>query len=113
GLACLGLAAAGAADSVSAVFRITILQAATPDHLRGRLQGIFIVVVAGGPRLGELVSGTVASVWSEWGALVLGGVACMVAMVSLARAQNGFRSYDARHPQPCAPTRLVPRTSRA
>lgn len=100
GLACLGLAAAGAADSVSAVFRNTILQAATPDHLRGRLQGIFIVVVAGGPRLGELVSGTVASVWSEWGALVLGGVACMVAMVSLARAQHGFLSYDARHPQP-------------
>ncbi|HEY8882377.1 MAG TPA: MFS transporter, partial [Dermatophilaceae bacterium] len=42
------LACAGAADSVSAVFRTTILQAATPDHLRGRLQGVFIVVVAGG-----------------------------------------------------------------
>ncbi|MEO6145213.1 MAG: MFS transporter, partial [Dermatophilaceae bacterium] len=48
----LFLACAGAADSVSAVFRTTILQAATPDHLRGRLQGVFIVVVAGGPRLG-------------------------------------------------------------
>ena len=46
------LACAGAADSVSSVFRNTILQSATPDHLRGRLQGVFIVVVAGGPRLG-------------------------------------------------------------
>ncbi|WP_109471519.1 MFS transporter [Ornithinimicrobium cavernae] len=99
-LACLGLAAAGAADSVSSVFRNTILQAATPDHLRGRLQGIFIVVVAGGPRLGELVSGTVAAAWSEWGALVLGGVACMVAMLVLARLQPGFAAYDARDPQP-------------
>lgn len=99
-LACLGLAAAGAADSVSAVFRNTILQAATPDHLRGRLQGIFIVVVAGGPRLGELVSGTMASVWTEWGALLLGGAACVVAMLSLARAQRGFLAYDAREPQP-------------
>nr|WP_306255071.1 MFS transporter [Ornithinimicrobium cryptoxanthini] len=99
-LACLGLAAAGAADSVSAVFRNTILQAATPDHLRGRLQGIFIVVVAGGPRLGELVSGTIASAWTEWGALLLGGLACVVAMLSLARVQRGFLTYDARDPQP-------------
>nr|WP_281497257.1 MFS transporter [Ornithinimicrobium sp. F0845] len=99
-LACLGLAAAGAADSVSSVFRNTILQSATPDHLRGRLQGIFVVVVAGGPRLGELLSGTVAGAWTEWGALVLGGVACIIAMLLLARAQRGFLAYDARDPQP-------------
>ena len=55
------MAAAGASDSVSAVFRQTILQAATPDHLRGRLQGVFVVVVAGGPRLGELVGGVVGA----------------------------------------------------
>ena len=99
-LACVGLAAAGAADSISSVFRNTILQAATPDHLRGRLQGIFIVVVAGGPRLGELVAGSVAAAWSEWGALLIGGVACMVAMITLARMQRGFLDYDARDPQP-------------
>ncbi|QDO88708.1 MFS transporter [Ornithinimicrobium ciconiae] len=99
-LACLALAAAGAADSVSSVYRNTILQAATPDHLRGRLQGVFIVVVAGGPRLGELVAGSVAAAWSEWGTLVLGGVACMIAMLVLARLQPGFSQYDARDPQP-------------
>lgn len=99
-LACAFLAVAGAADSVSSVFRNTILQAATPDHLRGRLQGVFIVVVAGGPRLGELVSGTVAGLWSEWGALVLGGLACVVAVLLLARLQPGFMSYDARRPTP-------------
>ena len=54
------MAFAGAADAVSAVFRTTILQAAAPDQMRGRLQGVFIVVVAGGPRLGELLGGTVA-----------------------------------------------------
>ncbi|MDQ0677411.1 ENTS family enterobactin (siderophore) exporter [Arthrobacter pascens] len=47
--AALCCALAGIADSISSVFRNTILQAATPDHLRGRLQGVFIVVVAGGP----------------------------------------------------------------
>ena len=59
-LGLVAMAVAGASDSVSAVFRTTILQSATPDHLRGRLQGVFIVVVAGGPRLGEMAGGFLA-----------------------------------------------------
>ncbi len=59
--ASVALALAGASDAVSAVFRQTILQTATPDDMRGRLQGVFIVVVAGGPRLGELVLGAQAT----------------------------------------------------
>ena len=51
------LAGAGAADMVSAVFRTAILQTAAPDAMRGRLGGVFIVVVAGGPRLGDARSG--------------------------------------------------------
>ena len=94
------LACAGAADSVSAVFRTTILQAATPDHLRGRLQGVFIVVVAGGPRLGDLVSGSVATVSSEAFAAIAGGVACVVAVAALTAWQRGFLRYDARDPTP-------------
>ncbi|GAA1630436.1 MFS transporter [Georgenia ruanii] len=94
------LAAAGAADSVSMVFRSTILQAATPDHLRGRLQGVFIVVVAGGPRLGDLAAGALATAWTEWAAIVAGGVACVVAVLALARWQRGFLAYDAHHPTP-------------
>lgn len=94
------LACAGAADSVSAVFRTTILQAATPDHLRGRLQGVFIVVVAGGPRLGDLVSGSVATVSSEAFAAIAGGIACVVAVVALGAWQRGFLRYDAQDPTP-------------
>jgi MFS family permease len=94
------LACAGAADSVSAVFRTTILQAATPDHLRGRLQGVFIVVVAGGPRLGDLVSGSVATVSSEAFAAIAGGIACVLAVAALTAWQRGFLRYDARDPIP-------------
>jgi len=94
------LACAGAADSVSAVFRTTILQAATPDHLRGRLQGVFIVVVAGGPRLGDLVSGSVATVSSEALAAIAGGIACVVAVAALTAWQRGFLRYDAQDPTP-------------
>ncbi|MEH3034771.1 MAG: MFS transporter, partial [Aeromicrobium erythreum] len=48
------LAGSGAADMVSAAYRSTILQTAAPDEMRGRMQGVFIVVVAGGPPSGRL-----------------------------------------------------------
>ena len=56
------LAVAGAADLVSAVYRQTILQTYAPDEMRGRMQGVFIAVVAGGPRLGDLRAGATAAV---------------------------------------------------
>ena len=96
----LFLACAGAADSVSSVFRTTILQAATPDYLRGRLQGVFIVVVAGGPRLGDLVAGSVATAYNEAFAAIAGGIACVLAVAALSVWQRGFLRYDAREPMP-------------
>lgn len=94
------MAVAGGADSVSAVFRTTILQSATPDHLRGRLQGVFIVVVAGGPRLGELLGGFASELVGEGMTAVIGGIACVAAIVVLSRVQSGFLRYDARDPTP-------------
>lgn len=91
---------AGIADSVSSVFRNTILQAATPDHLRGRLQGVFIVVVAGGPRIGDLLAGGGTRILSEGWVLLLGGVLCIAGAWVAARLQPGFRNYDAHHPVP-------------
>ncbi len=96
----VAMAVAGASDSVSAVFRTTILQSATPDHLRGRLQGVFIVVVAGGPRLGELAGGLMSTVVGEARTAIIGGLACVVAIVVLGRLQPGFARYDSRHPVP-------------
>ena len=94
------MAFAGAADSVSAVFRTTILQAAAPDRMRGRLQGVFIVVVAGGPRLGELVGGGIAEHIGEGAMAVAGGIACIAAVGLFGLGQRGFVRYDARHPVP-------------
>jgi hypothetical protein len=94
------LALAGASDAVSSVFRQTILQSATPDNMRGRLQGVFIVVVAGGPRLGDLVLGSGATWFGEDWAAVLGGLACTVLLVVVLAWQRRFLAYDARHPVP-------------
>ncbi|MFE4545450.1 MFS transporter [Arthrobacter sp. NPDC056727] len=98
--AALCCALAGISDSISAVFRTTILQAATPDHLRGRLQGVFIVVVAGGPRLGDMLAGGGTKILSEGWVLLLGGVLCIVVAWAVARWQSGFLKYDARNPVP-------------
>ena len=94
------LAVCGGADSVSSVFRGTILQVATPDAMRGRLQGVFIVVVAGGPRLGDLVLGSGAEVAGEGWAALVGGLVCVAVVLLLARLQPRFLRYDARDPQP-------------
>jgi MFS family permease len=96
----LFLALAGGSDSVSSVFRQTILQSATPDDMRGRLQGIFIVVVAGGPRLGDLVLGTAATWTAESWAALGGGLLCVVLVLAVAATQPGFLAYDARDPRP-------------
>ncbi|MGH8825434.1 MAG: MFS transporter [Jiangellaceae bacterium] len=95
----LFLALSGAFDMVSAAFRSTILQVAAPDEMRGRLQGVFVVVVAGGPRLGDLAAGSLGSIIGPTLAVVAGGCACMAATALLAARFRGFARYDARTPQ--------------
>jgi MFS family permease len=78
------LAVGGAADLVSAVYRQSILQTFAPDRMRGRLQGVFIVVVAGGPRLGDLRAGATADLTgatASWagGGFVAAGLAVVLA----------------------------------
>lgn len=99
----LGFAAlvlCGITDGVSAVFRTTILQAAAPDEMRGRLQGVFIVVVAGGPRLADVLVGAEATWWGEGMAAVVGGLTCIAVLGLLVWRQPRFLAYDARHPEP-------------
>jgi hypothetical protein len=90
------LAVAGAADLVSAVYRQTILLTYAPDEMRGRLQGTFIAVVAGGPRLGDLRVGAMAAMIGPTLAWVSGGVAAAVVAVLLAVAFPALLRYTAR-----------------
>ncbi|GAA0737244.1 MFS transporter [Dactylosporangium roseum] len=76
------MAVAGAADMVSGVYRQTVLLSA-PDEMRGRLQGVFFAVVAGGPRLGDLRAGSVADVTDATFSWVSGGVAAATVAVIL------------------------------
>ena len=100
GVAFVCLAVAGGADNVSAIYRSTMMQTAVPDAMRGRLQGIFIVVVAGGPRLGALYAGVLATLTTLWLPPLAGGLAIMALVVLLVRLTPRFRSYDALAPEP-------------
>jgi MFS family permease len=97
-LALLLLAAAGAADNVSAVLRGTILWTVTPDELRGRVSGIEFAQVAATPALGNVEAGLVASLTSLRFSIVSGGLACVAGTVLVALAVPAFIRYDARAP---------------
>jgi len=99
-IASLLLAISGAADNISAIYRSTMMQSAVPDTIRGRLQGIFIVVVAGGPRVGALYAGALATITALWFPPLLGGLIIMGLVSLLARLHPRFRQYDALHPEP-------------
>jgi MFS family permease len=99
-LAAVALAISGAADNVSAIYRSTMMQAAVPDAMRGRLQGIFIVVVAGGPRVGALYAGTLATLTALWVPPLFGGILILAIVGTLVRFSPRFRAYDALDPQP-------------
>jgi MFS family permease len=94
-LVVLLLAVGGAADLVSAVYRQTILQTYAPDELRGRMQGVFIVVVAGGPRLGDVRAGASAAAVGVTGAWVGGGLLCVALVLLLALSYPALARYRA------------------
>lgn len=87
------LAAAGVADMVSMVFRGAILLSAATDEMRGRMQGVFTVVVAGGPRLADVLHGTAGSAFGARAAVAGGGVLVVVVMLALAVAVPDLRRY--------------------
>ncbi|MEU6146811.1 MFS transporter [Streptomyces sp. NPDC047081] len=87
------LALAGVADMVSMVFRGAILLSAATDEMRGRMQGVFTVVVAGGPRLADVLHGTAGSAFGPRAAVAGGGLLVVTVMLGLALAMPALRRY--------------------
>ncbi|MEU5725150.1 MFS transporter [Micromonospora sp. NPDC047738] len=94
-LVVLLLGLAGAADLVSSVLRQSMLLIYAPDRMRGRLQGVNTVVVAGGPRLGDLRAGTMAAGFGAGVAWVGGGLVSAVLAVLLVVAFPALLRYRA------------------
>jgi MFS family permease len=109
-LSLLCLAATGAGDTVSMVFRGLIRQLETPDHLRGRMTGVNMIFFMGGPQLGELEAGLVANWLGAVFSVVSGGVGCLVATAWLYGATPALRAYrrtEARAPSPAVEVETV------
>ncbi len=119
----LALAGTGLADVVSTVIRQTLRQLVTPDALRGRMTAVNMIFFLGGPQLGELEAGFVASLFASATlgvtvSVVSGGVLTLIAVAAVAAAAPLVRDYrglrvergDALHE---ARRAVIPVTTRA
>lgn len=98
--AVLMLALGGAADMASAAFRSSMLQTVATDEMRGRLQGIFIVVVAGGPRVADVAHGAAAAMVGTAVASAGGGLLVVLGVIAAAIAVPSFVRYRLTRPEP-------------
>ncbi|MBE9374000.1 MFS transporter [Saccharopolyspora sp. HNM0983] len=94
-LGLLFLALGGGADLVSMVYRSSILQAAATDEMRGRIQGVFTVVVAGGPRLADVLHGSTGAALGTSAAVAGGGALVVVCATAAALCLPAFWKYEA------------------
>jgi MFS family permease len=96
------LALTGAADTVSMVLRNVVRQLATPDELRGRMTSVNMIFFMGGPQLGELEAGVVASAFGAPISVISGGLGCMVVtlwMMATATSLRGYRTNSVQTQQ--------------
>jgi len=91
--AVLTLVVGGAADMASSAFRNSMLMSAASDAVRGRLQGVFIVVVAGGPRIADVVHGASAAVIGTALTAALGGLLVLVFLAIAVALVPAFLQY--------------------
>jgi len=92
-VAVAALAFGGAADMASAAFRQSMLLVAADDNVRGRLQGVFIVVVAGGPRIADVLHGWAAEGVGTAATTAGGGLLVIVGVIIAALVLPAFLRY--------------------
>ena len=99
GLTLAALALVGLTDTISTVVRQTVRQLVTPDALRGRMTGVNMIFFMGGPQLGELEAGFVASLFASVAAgatfaVVSGGVGTILVAALVAWRARSVRDYQ-------------------
>jgi len=92
--AMLALILMGAADAVSTIIRNTIRQLQTPDHIRGRMTAVNQIFFQGGPQLGEVEAGIIASIFGVPFCIISGGIGCIVGVTLIALKWPQLRVYN-------------------
>ncbi len=93
-LSLLFLMIMGAGDMISTVIRNTIRQMVTPDHLRGRMVSVMRIFFQGGPQLGEMEAGLLASVVGAPISVVIGGLGTLITTTIIAYSSKSLRNYQ-------------------
>jgi MFS family permease len=99
-IALLALTAAGAADMVSGLFRMTMWNQTIPDVMRGRMAGIEMISYTSGPALGNLEAGVVSALAGVRVSVVSGGVLCVVGTAVVSALLPRFWRYRAESDAP-------------
>ena len=99
-LTLLALAIAGLADTFTVVVRGLIVQEATPDEFRGRVNAADFLVGAGGSQLGSLEAGLVGSWTTPVISALSGGLLTIFGVLAIGTAMPGFRRYQSPTPAP-------------
>jgi MFS family permease len=107
-LALVFLALAGASDVVSAVFRSSVLLMETPDELRGRVNAIHLLVVTGGPQVGDIEAALLASVIGAQLSVISGGILCLLGVVVVARRFPELGAHVVPAPSGPEPVEVLP-----
>ena len=90
----LALAVTGAADTISVVTRITIMQLETPEDMRGRVSAVNSIFIGASNQLGEFESGVTAALWGPVASVVAGGLATVVVSVAWLRLFPALSQRD-------------------
>lgn len=93
-LSLASLAVLGAADVFSVVIRLTLVQLATPDHMRGRVSAVNALFIGTSNQLGEFESGVTAALFGTVPAVVIGGIGTIAIALLWMRFFPELRSVD-------------------
>lgn len=93
-LSVLALAVYGAADMVSVYIRLTVIQLATPDAMRGRVSAVSAVAINASNELGDFRAGAMAALIGTVPAVVVGGAATLGVTALWARLFPAMRRID-------------------
>jgi MFS family permease len=94
GLSIAALMVAGAADNVSVVIRLTLMQLETPDDMRGRVAAVNSIFIGASNQLGEFESGTTAALWGPVGSVIFGGLATVGVAIAAMKAFPSLAKRD-------------------
>jgi len=84
----------GASDMVSVIIRATLIQVATPDEMRGRVNAVDMLFIGVSNELGEFESGLTAQWFGTVPAVVLGGVGTLLVIATWAWLFPELREAD-------------------